>query len=124
VGLSYPNEFEIQFLFNGQQNPFMPRFKRCVITSIDTNYTGQGVFAMTREGAPAEVKLSMTFKEIDILTRKDYDYDTTNVSSFLSLMGVGAKTANDISQTTTTTDITHEWDSIVTTITHKIPGIN
>ena len=114
AGLSYPNEFEIQFLFNGHQNPFMPRFKHCVITGIDTNYTGQSVFAMTREGAPAEVKMSLTFKEIDILTRNDYDYDIKGVASFLGLMGsVSASAGVTIPQITDTGNIFTETVDVV-----------
>lgn len=101
VTLSYPNEYQIKFVFNGKPNPFMPKFKHCVITNIEANYTGQGVFAMTREGAPAEVKLQITFKEIEILTQKDYNDSMDSVSEYLNTMGVGYISA----LSTTVTDI-------------------
>ena len=88
ITLSYPNEYKLRFIFNGKQNPFMPKFKQCVITDINANYTGQSVFAMTREGAPAEVKLSISFKEIEILTQTDYNDSMSSVSDFLNTMGV------------------------------------
>lgn len=89
--LSYPNEFEIEFLFNGQPNPFMPKFKRCVITNIDTDYTGQSVWAMTREGSSAETKMNITFKEIEIITQPFYNQGTDVVSSFISSMAPGSE---------------------------------
>lgn len=72
AALMYPNEFTIEFLFNGSPNPYLPFFKRCVILNINTNYTGQGFWAMTRDGCPTEIKLSLTFKELEILTKEDY----------------------------------------------------
>lgn len=83
IALGYPNEWEIEFMFNGEQNPYMPIFKRCVIESISTNYTNEGFWTMTRDGCPATIQLSLTFKENEIMVREDYSYSFNTTDNWL-----------------------------------------
>lgn len=69
--LGYPNEFEIQYLYDGNVNPWLNKFKRCVLVAIDTDYTGSGMWSMTRDGFPAEINLNLRFTEIEIVLRDD-----------------------------------------------------
>jgi len=69
--LGYPQECEIQYLWQGSPNPYLNRFKRSVCTSIDTNYTPQGMFAVMRDGFPASITLNLQFTEIDLVTSND-----------------------------------------------------
>jgi len=69
--LGYPSEFEIQYLFNGQQNKWLNKFKRSVITNVDVDYTGSGGWTVTRDGFPSEISLTIEFKEMQVLTSSD-----------------------------------------------------
>lgn len=72
--LGYPSECEIQYLWQGQPNPWLNRFKRSVCTKVDVDYTGQGMFAATRDGFPASIILSVDFTELDIVLGGDIQY--------------------------------------------------
>lgn len=69
----FPNEFEIRYKHGKRDNPFLPRFKRCVITKLDTNFTGSGQFITMRNGFPSEIVLSLQFSEIEVIQREDVE---------------------------------------------------
>lgn len=69
----FPNEFEIRYKYGKQDNPYLPRFKRCVITKMDTNFTGAGQFITMRNGFPSEIVLNLQFSEIEIVQREDVE---------------------------------------------------
>jgi hypothetical protein len=64
----YPSEFQITYYFKGGPNPYFHKFKPCVLESLDVSYGGDQ-FSSFADGKPAEIHLSMTFKENEILTR-------------------------------------------------------
>jgi hypothetical protein len=64
----YPSEFQITYYFEGGPNPYFHKFKPCVLESLDVSYGGDQ-FSSFADGKPAEIHLSMTFKENEILTR-------------------------------------------------------
>jgi hypothetical protein len=68
--LTYPLEAHITITTMGQQNTI--RFKPAFIESISVNYSPGGV-AFLQNGMPAGVQLAMSFKEVDIHTREDYE---------------------------------------------------
>jgi len=74
-GLSYPDEFDIAFfsIINGKasQNKFLFGINRSVMTSFSVNYNGQGTPRFFEEdGAPVNIQISMSFREILIPTRE------------------------------------------------------
>ena len=69
--LGYPNEFEIRYIWKGKENKFLHKFKRCVLTGIDVDYTGMGLWAAMRNGFPAESNIVLRFSEIEIVLRDD-----------------------------------------------------
>jgi hypothetical protein len=69
--LGYPNEFTIEYHYGDIINPWLNKFKRCVLVGIDTDYTGSGMWSMTRDGFPAEITLNLRFTEIEIVLRDD-----------------------------------------------------
>lgn len=73
--LEYPGEVEVDYMFDGDRNPWLHKFKRSVITSIDVNYTGAGMWTMMRNGFPTETVMNVTFSEIQIIVRKDVAKD-------------------------------------------------
>lgn len=76
----YPREVEIKYIYQGRDHPWLNKFKRCVITDCNVNYTSSGFYASMRNGFPAETELRLQFSEIELLTRKDIG--TENGPSF------------------------------------------
>lgn len=68
---SYPQEFEIKYMFKGQQNKYLQRYLRCVLTSVEADHMNTGQFAVFRTGAPVRTLLTLNFTEIDIILRDD-----------------------------------------------------
>lgn len=80
--LKYPEFFEIKF----RHPQYLFRLQPSVLTDIRVNYHGQGYPAYVRDAAgvldpaPAEVELSLTFKETEIVTKQSLNpgFDTSN----------------------------------------------
>jgi hypothetical protein len=72
-----PAEFEIDFYYMDEgtaiRNPYIPKIARCVLTKIDVNYSQQGEFSTFKDGAPISAQLSMTFREMRIISQRDVD---------------------------------------------------
>lgn len=71
--LNYPGEVEIQYQFGDGENPWIHRFKRSVITTLDINYTGAGQWTMMRNGFPTETTMTIALGEIQIVVREDIE---------------------------------------------------
>jgi hypothetical protein len=77
-----PSEFDISFYYNGSENPNIPTISTCVLQSIDTDYAPNGQFAayetndldakLGGTGMPLGIRLTLTFKETQILTKFNY----------------------------------------------------
>lgn len=97
-----PSEFDISFYYNGKENPNIPKISTCVLTGIDTDYAPNGQFAAYEvpnnkggtaseggTGMPVGIRLSLTFKETQILTkfnhRKAYEESKNNIEEYNSI---------------------------------------
>jgi len=69
--LGFPSECEIRYLWRGNENQWLQKFKRSVCTAIDIDYTAQGMFSTMRNGFPSEITMSTKWKELEIVTRED-----------------------------------------------------
>lgn len=72
--LTYPEQIEIQYESSVEGRdarpiPWMNRFKSCVITALDVDYTSAGHYVPMRDGFPSETTLTMQFTETAIVTR-------------------------------------------------------
>lgn len=65
----YPSEFEMQYYYKGQQNSFMHKMSTCVLTDMKVDY-GSEYFSSFDNGAPSEIVMSLTFKEVELLTKE------------------------------------------------------
>lgn len=68
----YPAEFQIYFISNEQENPFIAKLARVALTSIETNYMGAGVVSMLKNNSPSRIKVTMSFSETELLDRTHY----------------------------------------------------
>lgn len=65
-----PALFEITFKAGGQINENLPKLKRCVIESVDVNYTPNG-WTSFEDGGPVQTTMSLKIKEIALVGRDD-----------------------------------------------------
>lgn len=69
--LGYPKEVEVAYKWKSGDNPYIHKFKRSVITAVDVDYTGAGMFAVMRNGMPAVIQVGIKLSEIELVMRKD-----------------------------------------------------
>ena len=66
--MTYPAQFQV--LFNIQQgdvvkqNPYLPKLKRCALVSVEVNHAASDGWAVHHNGAPADIDLTLSFKEL------------------------------------------------------------
>ena len=63
----YPSEFDIQYFYKDKQNPYVHKFARCALTNMSVDYGGEQ-FATFDDGAPIEINLTLTFRELEQMT--------------------------------------------------------
>lgn len=66
----YPSEFDIEYYNNGEENLNIHRHTSCVLTEFNVNYTPNGNFSTFEGGRPTQINVSMTFKELTVLTKE------------------------------------------------------
>jgi hypothetical protein len=64
----YPSEFNITYYFGSAENGYFHKFATCVLESMDVSYGGDQ-FSSFRDGSPTEINMSLTFRELEILTK-------------------------------------------------------
>lgn len=71
----YPSEFDITFFHGEGENQWIFRFGTSILQDVSVNYTPDGLWAQHNGGEPNAVELSLTFKELGILTKDSIDKD-------------------------------------------------
>jgi hypothetical protein len=66
----YPSEFDISYYNNGKENTKLHRHTSCVLTDMNVNYTPNGMFNAFDNGMPTQIDVSLSFKEMAILTKQ------------------------------------------------------
>jgi hypothetical protein len=66
----YPSEFDVIYYHNGDENMNIHLHTSCVLTELNVNYTPNGNFSTFRDGIPTQINVSMSFKELTILTKE------------------------------------------------------
>jgi Tail-tube assembly protein len=66
-----PSYFDITFMFNGAESEWLPMITTCVLKSLDVDYTG-GLeqWGAHADGSPIQVRLVMTFVELEMMHKK------------------------------------------------------
>ena len=79
VTLTYPDEFEIQYYVNNKlvdgTDPTKPLFKihHCFMESFAVDYTTSSLVSFMEDDQPLTTTISLSFKETQLLTKKDID---------------------------------------------------
>ena len=67
-----PDLFQLQYLRDGAPHPFLNNFKLCALTGMNINYTNAGTYASYSDGTPVNIRMDVTFKEINPIYAEDY----------------------------------------------------
>lgn len=68
--LKYPDFFFMESYMGVEKNETIPRFGPAVCTNVSTNYSPQGLWRTFESGAPVNMLLSLSFQEMEIVTRE------------------------------------------------------
>ena len=71
--LNHQMYFQLRYLHNGQDHPFLNSFKMCALTGMNVNYTNAGTYASYEDGTPVNIRMNLTFKELNPIYSEDYD---------------------------------------------------
>lgn len=66
----YPSEFDIVYYKGAEENLNIHRHTSCVLTEMNVNYTPNGVFTTFPDGMPTQINLTLTFKELMLLSKE------------------------------------------------------
>jgi hypothetical protein len=66
----YPSEFDITYYKGATENLNIHRHTSCVLEEVNVNYTPNGVFSTFSNGMPTQISLSLTFKELQLLSKE------------------------------------------------------
>lgn len=65
----YPSEFDIVYYQNGVENEKLHRHTSCVLTEMNVNYTPNGQFNTFEDGTPTQINITLSFRELSLLTK-------------------------------------------------------
>lgn len=69
----YPSEFDIVYYKGNTENLNIARHTSCVLTEMNVNYTPNGVFTTFPNGMPTQINLTLTFRELMLLTKESIE---------------------------------------------------
>ena len=73
IFLKSPDVFSLRYLHKGADHPFLNSFKLCALTGLSVNYTNAGTYASYDGGTPVNIRMNMTFKELNPIYSEDYE---------------------------------------------------
>lgn len=87
-----PSAFDIKFMYNGEENPNIPKISTCFCNSISTDYAPNGFSAYEVQGSssptrggtgtPVATRLTLSFTETTMITKELLRGSVLNGSSF------------------------------------------
>ena len=73
IMIASPDVFLLEYRSRGKTHPFLNSFKTCALTGLSVNYTNSGTYATYKNSTPVNIRLDMTFKELNPIYAEDYD---------------------------------------------------
>lgn len=65
----YPSEFELEYYYKDKRNEYLHKFATCALTDMKIEYGGEQ-FSSFKDGQPVEIRMSLTFEELELLDTK------------------------------------------------------
>ena len=72
IFLQSPDLFLLEYLKDGAPHPFLNKFKLAALTGMSVNYTNAGTYTSYEDGTPVNLRMDLTFKEINPIYHEDY----------------------------------------------------
>ena len=72
VFIKSPDVFMLKYLKDGADHPFLNSFKLCALTGMTVNYTNAGTYTTYEDGTPVNIRMNLTFKELNPIYHEDY----------------------------------------------------
>ena len=72
IFLQSPDLFQLEYRKNGLSHPFLNKMKLTALTGMNVNYTNAGTYASYDDGTPVNIRMDLTFKEINPIYHEDY----------------------------------------------------
>ena len=72
IFIQSPDVFQLKFLKDDVDHPFLHAFKLCALTGMSVNYTNAGTYSTYEDGTPVNIRMSLTFKELNPIYAEDY----------------------------------------------------
>ena len=72
IFIQSPDVFQLRFLKDDTDHPFLHAFKLCALTGMSVNYTNAGTYTSYEDGTPVNLRMSLTFKELNPIYHEDY----------------------------------------------------
>ena len=72
IFIQSPDVFQLKFLKDDVDHPFLHAFKLCALTGMSVNYTNAGTYSTYEDGTPVNIRMSLTFKELNPIYHEDY----------------------------------------------------
>lgn len=69
----YPSEFSLRYFYKDKENDWLHKFATCVLTDMTVEYGGDQ-FTTFENGAPVEIGMNLTFREIEQITTDGINY--------------------------------------------------
>ena len=73
IFIQSPDVFQLKFLKDDVDHPFLHAFKLCALTGMSVNYTNAGTYTSYEDGTPVNIRMSLTFKELNPIYHEDYN---------------------------------------------------
>ena len=67
--MTIPSNFDIEYMYKGQGNKHLHKISTCVLEKMDVTYGGDK-FVAYAGGRPQSTKISLSFSEMEIITKK------------------------------------------------------
>ena len=71
--LKSPDVFQLRYMKDDVDHPFLNAFKLCALTGMSVNYTNAGTYATYEDGTPVNIRMNLTFKELNPIYHEDYN---------------------------------------------------
>ena len=72
IFIKSPDVFQLKYLRDGHDHPFLNSFKLCALTGMTVNYTNAGTYTSYEDGTPVNIRMNLTFKELNPIYHEDY----------------------------------------------------
>ena len=75
IFLKSPDVFQLRYLKDGHDHPYLNTFKLAALTGMTVNYTNAGTYTSYEDGTPVSIRMNLTFKELNPIYAEDYASD-------------------------------------------------